>query len=120
MGADLHRWMGPNLPWKGFGQGLKSVLSKGNACMRSSVTPANFAASKNMLTAVGLRSVAVTLQLGLAFRMGSRLEPAPHPISAKCCGGSWTVNAGNSNRRYLQWTCHMLLPSCDLVLAVTE
>ena len=51
---------------------------------------------------MALTSLAVTRQLGLAFRMGSREDPQPHPSSKKCWGGSCTASAGNSRSRYLQ------------------
>ncbi|KAA6425516.1 MAG: hypothetical protein FRX49_04413 [Trebouxia sp. A1-2] len=52
-----------------------------------------------MSTAVRLRSVPVTVQVGLALRTGSRDDPQPQPISMKCCGGSLMVRQGNSSSR---------------------
>lgn len=54
-----------------------------------------------MCTAVGLRSLPVTVQVGLAFSTGSSEEPQPQPISRKWGGGCLIVRQGNSSRRYL-------------------
>ncbi len=63
------------------------VLSAAWPVKRWGAMPAWAAARLNMSTAVGLRSVPVTVQVGLALSSGSRDEPHPHPISKKRCGG---------------------------------
>lgn len=63
--------------------------------------PALVAACLNIATAVGLRSVPVTVQVALALSTGSKEEPQPQPISKKCCGGWLMVRYGNSSNRYL-------------------
>lgn len=60
------------------------VLSTAKAVTLSAAMPALAAACLNMCTAVGLRSVPVTVQVGFAFSTGSSEEPQPQPISRKC------------------------------------
>ena len=82
------------------------------AWILSRLMPARAAACWNRDTAEALTSVAVTRQVGLALRMGSREDPQPHPSSRKCWGGCWMARAGNSSSRYL--------PPCSAALAFVK
>lgn len=70
------------------------------ACSLSAAMSADSAAALSEAIAVGLMSAAVTWQLGLALRMGSTLEPQPHPSSRMWRGGL-PRRQGNSSSKYL-------------------